>query len=207
VSISALINTLCYTLQFAAELSDPAVLARTADGMINHVGYRDPVEDFYHALTEVTRRGTVDQTALEMARVHSEAELLTFFAAVIATLDERRPWPAPLFVKLEADPWPTSGWTQPIARLRIPRYRLEGRVNHIFDAVPMGEPSVLILRMRSGEVVALVGTPATDPAHPESTEYALLQRYPGNPADVIAHFCTYSGIDPATVVPVQAYGS
>lgn len=203
VSTSALMNTLCYTLQFASELSDPAILARTADGMINHVGYRDPVEDFYRALTETTRRGALDQTALEMARVHSEAELLAFFAALIRTLDERRPWPAPLFVKLEADPWPTSGWTQPIARLRIPRYRLEGRVNHIFDAVPPGQPSVLILRMRSGEVVALVGAPTTDPSQPETTEYALLQRYPGNPAEVIAHFCAYSGIDPTTVVPMR----
>ena len=53
---------------------------------------------------------------------------------------------------------------------------------------------VVILRLRTGETVAVFG-----PADPRSASFVLLQRDPGEPAEIIDHFRALTGFRPADV--------
>jgi hypothetical protein len=99
-------------------------------------------------------------------------------------------------VKLDAQRWPEFANARAIARLNLPTHQIVGRLNKDFDTVTMGERElpVIILDLRSGEVVALMGS-----LEPRSTTFTLLQRDPGDAADVVAHFCEFTGIPPQAV--------
>jgi hypothetical protein len=196
-----LINQISYRLQFVPDLSDEAVLRRAADDLINQISFLQPVEEFYEAVVFTVHKGHLSPMALEIAgERHSEAELLAFLARLAQHLDERRPWPRPAFLKLDVEQWSTFADAKPIARINRPMHQINGILNNSFDTVPIGAETlpVMILELRSGEVVALMGS-----VNPRSTVFALMQRDPGDPAEVIAHFCELTGFSPEEVVPLE----
>jgi hypothetical protein len=195
-----LINQICYRLQFVPDLSDDVVLRRAADDLINRISFIQPVEEFYDAIVFTVREGRLSSTALEIAGArHSEAEILDFLARLARHLDERRPWPPPAFLKLDIGQWRSFADARPIARINRPMHQINGILNNSFDDVPVGTQKlpIMILQLRSGDVVALMGS-----VDPRSTTFALMQRDPGDPAEVIARFCEFTGFSSEEVVPL-----
>jgi hypothetical protein len=197
-----LINQICYRLQFVPDLSDDVVLRRAADDLINRISFLHPVEEFYEAIVFTTRHGRLSSMALDVAgERHSEAEILDFLARLAQHLDERRPWPRPAFLKLDVEQWSTFGDAKPIARINRPMHQINGILNNSFDTVPIGAEKlpVMILELRSGDVVALMGS-----IDPRSTVFALMQRDPGDPTALLARFRELTGFAPEDVVPLPA---
>ena len=81
---------------------------------------------------------------------------MSFLGRVSRELAARRPWPAPRFAKVDVAEWPTFGAATPIARVHRPAHQLTGAVGYPFEHV--GRLPVLILRLGSGEVIALLGS-------------------------------------------------
>ena len=75
-----------------------------------------------------------------------------------------------------------------------------GLLNRGLDAVPTtaGDMPVMMVRLRSGEVVALVGT--TDPG---STAFTLVSRDPDDAGQIIDHFCKLTGFPAGEVFPIR----
>lgn len=191
------INAMAFKVQFVPNLADESVIERAANDLINQISFMHPVEEFYDALAYTVRQGKAPETALETVEgFHSEPELLDFFAHLVTRLDQLKPWPRPAFLKRDIGLWETFAHAKAIARIDTPEHRIAGRLNNSFDGVPVGAAKlpVMILELRTGEAVALVGS--TDP---RSTVFTLMQRDPGDPDEVISHFSELTGFPPETV--------
>jgi hypothetical protein len=191
-------NQLFYPIDGAPDLSD-ATAARLVDNILDGRHYALGVEDFAAAIGQVLQAGALHPQTVEMSRRYSEPELLEFLGRVARQLDERRPWPPPMFTKLDVSQWDSFGDATVLARVNRPTHAINGATKHRFDSVPAGEGKlpVLILRLRTGEVVALMGS-----VDPRSTSFVLLHRGPGNPAEALNHFLELTGFRPDDVVPV-----
>ncbi len=88
--------------------------------------------------------------------------------------------------------WPTFGQATPIARIDRPAHQLTGAVGHPFDRAD--DRPVLLLRLRTGEVMALLGS--TDP---RSTSFTVLQRDPADPSELLAHFRDLTALRPTDI--------
>lgn len=191
-------NQLFYPIDGAPDLSD-ATAARVADNLIEGRLFAAPVTDFAAAIDQTRRAGELHPQTAGISSRYSEAELLEFAGRVARQLDERRPWPPPRFAKLDVAEWATFGHAAPIARIDLPRHELSGAVGADFDHVPTGggELPVLIFQLRTGEVVALMGS-----VDARSTSFALLRRGPEDPAEVIAHLRDLTGFTAGEIIPL-----
>lgn len=198
--VFGLMNQLCYRLQGVPDLSDPEVVQRAANDLINQISFLQPVEEFYPAIafTVCTRR--LSQMAREIADRHDEAEIIGFLARLIQRLDELRPWPRPAFVKRDVKEWYNFGNSKAIAKIVRPMHQINGLLNNSFDEVPAGASKlpVMILELRSGDVVALIGS-----VEPRNITFLLMPRDPGGPGTIIARFCEYTGFSPQEVIPLS----
>ncbi len=192
------INQLLYPIDGAPNLGEEAV-----DMLVNYIIdgrlFIAGVEDFAAAIDDVIKIGALHPEAVEMSDRFSERELLEFLNRVIRKLEERRPWPPRLFTKLEVGRWASFGSTPVIAQINQPKYVLAGAFKHRFDAIPAGDSNILVLmlRLRSGEEVAIVGSD-----DPRSTTFSLLYRGTETPAEIVAYFRSLPGFTDSDVVPV-----
>jgi hypothetical protein len=189
------LNELLYPIDGAPDLSD-ATATRLVDNLIDGRLYATPVADFAAAIDRTLRAGALHPQTAAMSRRYAEPDLLEFLARVARELDERRPWPPPKFTKRDVAEWATFAAATPIARIDRPRHQVSGAVGYAFDDVPAGSDKlpVLILHLRTGETVALLG--GSDPG---STSFVLLQRDPGDPAEIVSHFQHLTGFRPTDV--------
>jgi hypothetical protein len=194
-----LTNQILYGIDRVPDLSDEAALAACADSILNQRHFAYPAEDYAEAIDLTVRAGRLSTDAADISNRFSEDGLLDFLARLARHLDERRPWPRPAFVKLDVEQWNTFAHGKAIAQIDRPTHEINGILNKSFDTVPAGEEKlpVMILELRSGDVVALMGS-----VDRRSTTFALLQRDPGDPAEVIARFCEFTGFPPEDVVPL-----
>jgi hypothetical protein len=197
--VRGLINEVLYYVDRVPDLSDDDVAARWVDSMINRRHFPGAIEEYAEAIDRTVRGGRLPTDATELSRRYSEPELLAFLARLARHLDERRPWPPPAFLKLDVGQWSSFADAMPIARINRPMHQINGILNNSFDDVPVGTQKlpIMILQLRSGDVVALMGS-----VDPRSTTFALMQRDPGDPAEVIARFCELTGFSPEEVVPL-----
>jgi hypothetical protein len=202
-TVLGLITDIVYSTDKVRDLSSQEMVARCADSMINRRYFSGTAQEYATAIDATLRDGHIPEHALGMSQHHSAAELLDFLARLAKQLDERRPWPRPAFVKLAADRWPEFANAKAVARVKLPTHQIVGRLNKDFDTVAMGqrELPVIILELRSGEVVALMGS-----LEPLSTTFTLLQRDPADAADVIAHFVEFTGIPAEAVERIDDTG-
>lgn len=184
-------NQLFYPIDGAPDLSD-ATAARLVDNIIEGRLFSAPVTDFAAAIDQTLRAGGLHPQTVSSTRRYTEPELMEFLGRVARALDSRRPWPPPRFAKLDVAEWPSFGSATPIARIDRPAHQLTGALGYSLDRV--GQLPVLILRLRTGEVVALLGS-----VDPRATSFALLQRDPGDPSEIIAHFRTLTGFHPTDI--------
>jgi hypothetical protein len=196
--VRGLINQIVFDIDYEPDLSDEAMIERYVDAMINRRYFGSPVEEYAEAMHAVLRDGHLPRQALVSER-YPESELLAFLGRLARHLDGRRPWPRPPFVRLGTEQWASFAGATPIASIDTPMSELQAILNGLFETLPAGAGSVpvILLELRSGQVVAVAG-----PADARSGAFTLLQRDPGDPAEVIARFCEFTGLSPHDVVPI-----
>ncbi|MFI5898348.1 hypothetical protein ACIA5D_50570 [Actinoplanes sp. NPDC051513] len=193
-----IMNQLFYPIDGAPDLSD-ATAVRLVDNMIDGRLFSSPVEDFAAAIDETLRAGSLHPQTAEMSQRYADAELLEFLHRVARELGTRRPWPRPRFTKRDVAEWAEFGDAAVIGQVNRPAHQITGALGYSFDQVPAGEGKlpVLVVQMRTGEVVALMGS-----VDPRSTMFTLLHRGEGDRDEVLAHFRELTGFNTNDVVPV-----
>lgn len=185
-------NQLLHPIDGAPDLSD-ATAARMVTNLIDGRLFRPPVAEFAAAIGQVLGAGALHPQTAAMSRRYTEAELLDYLGRVAHQLEERKPWPPPLLTKLDVSLWPSFGDATVIARIDRPMHAVKGAIRQQFDEVPTadGARPVVILRLRTGEVVAVLG----------STSFVLLHRGSEDPAEVLAHFREATTFRPEDISP------
>lgn len=196
--VRGVMNQLLYPIDGAPDLSD-ATVARQVDNLVDGRLFSTPVADFAEAIDETLRAGALHPQTAEMSRRFSEPELLDFLRRVARQLEDRRPWPPPRFAKLDVEQWDSFRDANAIARIDRPMHQINGAVGYAFDEVPTGAGKlpVLILTLRTGEVIALMGS-----VDPRSTSFVLLHRDPGSAAEVIDHFRELTRLRAEDITPL-----
>lgn len=177
-----------YGLIFTPRLDDQAVES-TATALISRRVFRGPTDTYYQAIRRALESGA---TLNEGMSDHSEAETRDFLSRLLVRLDELRPWPQPSFEKQDIAQWGNLGNARAIGLIGTTRLTIEDRLREMFDPIPVGDGRQrgLILRLRSGRIVALLAPPVlADPG------IALLQPADdSSPAAALAEFCDLTGI-------------
>jgi hypothetical protein len=188
-SVRGLVNQILYGVDQVAQLTDELVKA-CADSILDRRHFSHPVEEYAEAIARTIQEGRLDPQSIDMSRRHSEAAILDFLGRLDRHLAERRPWPRPPFLKRDVGEWASFADARPIARIVRPTHQINGILNNSFDEVPAGAGKlpVIILELRSGEVVALLGS-----ADPRSTTFYLLPRDPADPTQLIERFREFTG--------------
>jgi hypothetical protein len=197
--VRGLTNQLLYGIDRVPDLGDDATVERLADALINRRTFKQPVEGYFEALSEVLAAGRLPADSLGLTRRFTEPEILAFLDRLHRKLDAMRPWPRPRYLKLDVGSWPTFAQARGIARIDMPEHQVEGLLNSSFDGVEAGTAQlpVMILELRTGETVALMGS--TDRT---STVWTLLQRDPGDPATLIDHVRELTGFSEDVLQPL-----
>lgn len=195
-----LVNQIIYGIDQARDLTNKATAMRCADSIVNRRHFPGPPEWYAEAIDLTLRSGHLPEQTMEMTRLYTEAELLGFLSLLSDCLDELKPWPKPAFLKLDINLWGTFKDAKPIAKIVRPMHQINSILNDLFDQVPVGADKlpVMILELRSGDVVALIGS-----VEPRNSTFLLMPRDPGDSAALIARFCEYTGFLPQEVIPLS----
>lgn len=187
-----LVVQLCASMIYIDDLADPQLIVDAADDLIDRVSYAATVEQFYPALAHAVAAGALPATTVELAGGFTEERILDFLGRLVAELDRRRPWLDPALVSIDPRQWPSLGASTPIGWVDITITDLEWAVKAPFADVAEDDQPLLVLRMRDGQLVALVGEP-----EPYPTRFLVLlpdlagQRPAG---DVVDYLARYAGL-------------
>ncbi|WIM87835.1 hypothetical protein PT015_23930 [Candidatus Mycobacterium wuenschmannii] len=145
-------NQIVYGTELQSPIDDD-LLNRLADELIRQRYFRDPVESYYKAAVDALKSGEdirLDDSQDEGA-VH---DLLT---RLLVVLDERRPWPEPAFKALPVEEWRAIAAAPKIGQIPARPVDVQGRLYRSFAHYEWGgqELRILILRLRSGQIVGL----------------------------------------------------
>ncbi|WP_159080172.1 hypothetical protein [Nocardia suismassiliense] len=187
-----LVVQLCASMAQVQDLSGAEIIADAATDLIDRISYLAKVEEFYPALAQVVTAGAVPELAVELAGGFTEDQILDFVQRLVAELDRRRPWPKPALVSVDPETWPSMGASVPIGWVDLAISDLEWAVKAPFADVPDGENPLLVLRIRGGQLVALVGD-----AEPNPTRFLVLlpdAAEQQDPAEVTAYLERYAGL-------------
>jgi hypothetical protein len=181
------VNQILYLTNYARELSDEDV-EKFVGRMIEYDFFPSGPAAYREALAYVLASGEI-LTPTAVPTRHEEGPIRDFLTRVAAELDKRRPWPEPAMRKLDVTEWPAFAAAKTVAHIDAVPSTVGERLRNQFDEVPVGELKlpVLIVQLRTGEKVALMGS--TDPKSRGVTLLAL----DGDPEDVIAHFSEFTG--------------
>jgi hypothetical protein len=193
LTLGGRIVELLYGIDKVKDIEDPEVIDRYVTFMINRRQLPGTIEEYDEAITKTLQDGEFSEYIRPRVenRKYSEPQMLGFLRALHERMQERKPWPRPAFVKLPAHSWDQLGLTKAIAQIKKPMSYFQGRFNKSFDMVPVGDGKipVLLLELRSGDVVAVVGS-----VDPRSTTFTVMERGDADPAPLIAHFSEVTGI-------------
>lgn len=181
------INQILYGAQ-QGRLDDETV-ARTVQAMVEYTVFGNGPAAYLSAIEEALRS---DETLVEGLPVRvPEADFRDFLSRIRERLVASQPWPEPRFRKLSVSQWSEFGLARPIARIDDTVQGVSNRLPEIFDQVTVGDDRlpVLILRLRTGEDVALIGS--TDS---KARTVTLLQRHRHDPGETIEHFTEFTGL-------------
>ncbi|PXX61712.1 hypothetical protein DFR70_108270 [Nocardia tenerifensis] len=187
-----LLVQLCASMAYVDELSGAEIVADAATDLIDRVSYVATVAEFYPAFAEAVATRTVPELAVQLADGFTEEQILDFLRRLVAELDRRRPWPDPALVSVDPLTWPSLGSSVPIGWVDIAISDLEWAVKAAFADVPDGDNPLLVLRMRGGQLVALVGDEEPNPSRflvllPDLDDQA-------DPAEVSDYLARYAGL-------------
>jgi hypothetical protein len=127
-----------------------------------------------------------------------DAQIADFLRAVATQLDALRPWREPKVRHLSANTWTTFAKPVPIARLDDSISGVLNKVRGVFEHAGDSQPGryVLMLKLGSGETVALLGAPGP------KERVTLLTDAADDPAAVIEHFTAATGFPPDKVTRI-----
>lgn len=187
-----LVVQLCASMVYVDDLSGDQIVADAAEDLIDRMSYVATVHEFYPALARTVAARTLPEAAVELADGFGAAEILDFIERLVAELDRRRPWPDPALISVDPAMWPSMGASRPIGWVDIPITDLEWAVKAGFGDVAADDLALLVLRLRSAQLVALVGEEDPNPGRflvllPEREDQQ-------DPASVIAYLERYAGL-------------
>jgi len=179
------VNQLTYGLDLKRRVDDEAV-SWLADALIEQRIFGHRVETYYEAATAALASG--ESTAQEVGEEDAARDLL---ARLLRELDSRRPWPEPPYRTHGSDQWANLATAPVIGHIPMQRRRVEAQLNGVFRSMPAaggGQIDVLVVSLRSGELVGLVA--------PESfTERSVTVCAHGDPRTTATAIREYTGLD------------
>ncbi len=182
-------NQVLYALVYHQYVDDSAADA-IAQLMIDRRLLPSGPAMYYQALTQAQLAGNLLGPEA-IPTDHDEASLRTFIPLLLRRLDERRPWPEARFVRLPPEDWP---WAEArvVATIEASYEAVETGVVHGFEFVYVDgvRNPVMVLRQRTGEVIAIVNSTGPDPADRRTRTLRVLQ---GDPIEALASFMELSG--------------
>ncbi|MRH89364.1 hypothetical protein GFY24_18240 [Nocardia sp. SYP-A9097] len=158
-----LIVQLCASMIYVDDLSGAEIVADAAEDLIDRMSYAATVQEFYPALAQAVSTRTVPDAAVDLADGFEAAQILDFLDRLVAELDRRRPWPDPALVSVDPAVWPSMGASRPIGWVDIAITDLEWAVKAPFGDIAADDLALLVLRMRGGQLVALLGEEDPNP--------------------------------------------
>jgi hypothetical protein len=186
-----------YSVQFAQEL-DGARVDWIAHSLLSRPLWDLTRQQEYDALAEALRSDA--QLTEFIPDRHTEEAYRDFLRRLLARLDAARPWPELPFQELSMSHWADFAEATAAARIGLSVKNIHERL-HRFPArltVAGTEREVLMLRLRSGDEVALV-----TPWWPGSADTVILQRGRASSAEqVIAEFIACTGFTADEVRPL-----
>ncbi|MFF4486917.1 hypothetical protein ACFY0F_10545 [Streptomyces sp. NPDC001544] len=189
------VNGVAYTLIYARDLDD-AVVERVTRYLLKQPLFRLEPEEQYQTLVRAVESGA--DLASPIAEQHSGEDLRVFLRRVLARMDALRPWSPPPYLRLDGHRFTEEfSGARTIARMAVDRTHIGARIGW-WDTVQHdgGEWDVLLLRLASGDEVALVA--AAGAAGPVEIRHTG----PGRPVrSVLKAFCAATGFTRREVRP------
>jgi hypothetical protein len=189
------INQLLYSLTYSKSIDDDAVNF-SADSAVQFTALSLGPDVYYRAITQALASGEqLDE--LSLLPQFDEAEIAGFLQAVAVRLDELRPWPEPGVRPLDVAAWSEFAHAVQIAELDASLVQVTDALQQGFRPVDNAKPGlrVVMLRLRTGETVALLG------AYGAENKVAMWTEPAADPAEVIAHFVSLTGFPREKVIP------
>ncbi|MCL6669164.1 hypothetical protein [Streptomyces panaciradicis] len=189
------VTAILYCVQFSPELND-AEVERIADMVLERPFYDLAVEEEYAGIEAVLAAPDWEDDL--SWQPHAEAAVRDFLRRLLQRLDALRPWREPPFRSLESNRWEEYRTGRLLAHVRLyppPQDPLFSRLR----PVPGDEHELraTLLRLRSGDEVALIAPPSSG-----TGDAALMAVAPHRPApQVIEAFVTHTGYARERVTP------
>jgi hypothetical protein len=192
------INQLLYGLIYTEHITEDTV-RWNADDAVHYQTLGLGPAAYYDAIAKALDSGE-ELDGLQQLPQFGQTQVAEFLRAVAHRLDSLRPWPEPKIIQI-TDPaaWTEFGRAVPIAQLNSSILEVSNILRKGFTPVTDTQPRqhVLILRLASGETVALRGT------YGPADALTLLTDTPEDPAQVIEHFIVATGLPAHTIEAIS----
>jgi hypothetical protein len=186
-----------YSVQFARQL-DGATVDRIARWLLSRPLWDLTQQQEYDALADALRSDA--QLTEFIPERHTEEAYRDFLRRLLARLDEARPWPELPFQVLGMSHWENFAGARAAARIGLSVKKIQERFGRVMVKLTLdgSDRNVLMLRLRSGDEVALV-----NPWWPGSTDTTVLKRGHASSAEqMIAEFINGTGLDADEIRPL-----
>jgi hypothetical protein len=146
-----LVNELTYAVNLDGPVTD-ADARSVAGNLLAQRVYSSPVPSYYAAAEAALQ----DSEALA-DNADADRRAHDFLRRVLRALDERRPWPEPRYEELDPGRWAKLLTAPLVGHIDMAPTAVRDRVSRSFTRLSDGR-RVLILRLQTGEVVALLAS-------------------------------------------------
>lgn len=181
------VNEILFGLTYTEAITDE-IVQWNADSAVHFTTLTRGPDTYYQAITEALASGE-PLDGLGQLRQFDHAQISSFLRALADRLDALRPWPEPQFRQLDADTWRAFRHAVPIARLHASIRQVTDVLQKGFRPAGDADPGmqVLMLKLATGEIVALLGSYGRD------ADVTLLTDAPEETAAAIDHFIAATG--------------
>jgi hypothetical protein len=188
------VNQLLYSLTYSENI-DASTVDFNAESAVRFTTLTLGPEVYYWAINQALSSGE-PLDVIPLLPQFDQREIADFLRAVAGRLDQMRPWPEPDVRPLDTAAWAEFADAVKVAELDASLVEVTDALQHGFVPVPGAEPGaqVMILRLRSGETVVLLGAYGVD------KKVSLLVEPSAVHTDVIAHFIALTGFPAEKVI-------
>ncbi|CAJ1586160.1 hypothetical protein [[Mycobacterium] wendilense] len=180
------VHQLLYGLMYTGDVTDDIARSHAEDAVSYRTLPMGP-QVYYDAIMQALASGQELDEARQLRHLDAD-DIERFLRGVVVELDALRPWPEPPFRVLTRDTWEGLASTPPAARLNDPVGRVGRFLKKSFRPAGKGYPgkAVLVLKLSTGETVALIGSFA-------GRDAVALHTDAHDPAAAITHFVEQTG--------------
>jgi len=166
---------------------DDSLVARLADELIRQRYFTRPVENYYQAAVA----GLASGESVTLADEQDQEVTRDLLTRLVHALDKRRPWPEPPFTSADISEWPSLRDAPIIGRIPLTERDVQSLLHRVFSELSPhhgGEGRILVLRLRTGQVVALLSPTSFSAPGIDLLAYT-------DPGSTLAAFRDMTGID------------